>query len=506
MTAIQSTGALSSRQRAALWSSVDWNEAKRHVYRLQVRIAKAVKEGRYGKVSSLQWLLVRSHHAKLLAVKQVSESKGCRTPGVDQVIWNTPAKRYQAAMNLNTKGYKASPLRRIYIPKRHGKRRPLSIPTMRDRAMQALYLLALNPIAETTGDINSYGFRLKRSAHDACHQCYITLSNKNRAKWILEADIEGCFDNISHEWLLNNIPMDKRVLSQWLKAGYIEKQTFARTERGTPQGGVASPVLANMVLDGLEKVVKASCKKGSKVNFIRYADDFVVTGGNPELLQKNVMPAIEKFLALRGLRLSQEKTNVVHIEDGFDFLGFKIKKYRGKFLSKPSNDNVNALLRSVKHRVVKSYGLSGCELIGMLNPLIVGWANYYRAAASKATYAKIDHAIFNMCLYWARRKYEGRQCRKVVAKYFRSRSATRKWVFSDIGTKKDGSKEVKYIRMMSDVRIQRHVKIRGESNPFAPECWDYFKERKEWKQILANRQRFHNRSIYTQMQSRLPPG
>lgn len=385
MTAVaKSTGALSSREYAKRWVNVNWQEAESSVYRLQMRIAKAIEEGKYGKVKSLQWLLTRSHHAKLLAVRRVSESKGSCTAGVDMELWKTSAVKYQAALSLKTKGYCAQPLRRIYIPKRNGKRRPLSIPTMKDRAIQALYLQALVPIAEVTGEKNSYGFRPERSAYDACHQCYCVLARNNMAQWVLEADIEGCFDNISHQWLLENIPMDKRVLRQWLEAGYIEKQSFSNTVQGTPQGGVASPVLANMTLDGLEDVVKSSCPKQSKVNYIRYADDFIVTAAKPELLKDNVIPAINAFLNPRGLRLSPEKTKITHIEDGFDFLGYNIRKYRGKFLSKPSKESVKTFLKGVKLVFRKGYGLSGVDLIKMLNPKITGWANYYRADRSKS--------------------------------------------------------------------------------------------------------------------------
>ena len=506
MTAIQLTGALSSRQMALYWLEIDWDKIKRSVYRLQVRIAKAAKEGRYGKVKSLQWLLARSHHAKLLAIKRVTESKGSRTAGVDQEVWVTSTKKYQAIQCLNAKGYKAMPLRRIYIPKRRGKLRPLSIPTMRDRAMQALYLLALTPVAEVTGDVNSYGFRPKRSAQDACHQSYIVLSGKHKAQWVLEADIESCFDHISHEWLLTNICMDKRVLKQWLTAGYIENNTQYETRQGTPQGGVSSPVLANMVLDGLEKAIHTSVGKGNKVNFIRYADDFIVTGKSPELLKNQVIPAIEDFLKPRGLRLSKEKTAITHISNGFDFLGFNIRKYQGKYLSKPTKESQKRLLAEIKSWIVRSYGWSACDLINVINPIITGWANYYRGSAAKATYAKMDNEIFKMCLYWARRKYKKRQNRKAVARYFRSRSPTRGWVFSDIKTKEGGKKEVVFIKMMMDVKIQRHVKIRGEAHPFDAAYWDYFDNRKKWKQRVSIVQRSSSARIYAQMQSILKLG
>lgn len=272
MTGLIMPGAPNASQSNTGWQQVCWDHVGKNVFRLQMRIAKAVCNKQYGKVKSLQWLLVNSASAKLLAVKRVTTTKGGKTPGIDGVVWITPEDKYQAACNLKVRGYKASPLRRVYIPKKNGKQRPLSIPTMKDRAMQTLYLLALEPVGETTADPNSYGFRPKRSIHDANQQCYYTLVGKHKAQWILEGDIKACFDEIDHEWIKNNITIDTRVLTQWLKAGYMEKNQLFETARGTPQGGPISPLIANMVLDGLEEEIHSRCQLSDKVNYIRYAD------------------------------------------------------------------------------------------------------------------------------------------------------------------------------------------------------------------------------------------
>ena len=261
------------------WNQVNWQLAQTQVHRLQMRIAKAVQQEKWGKVKALQWLLTHSHHAKLLAVKRVSSNAGAKTSGIDKVRWQTPKQKYEAVKSLRRRGYKAQALRRIYIPKKNGKLRPLGIPTMRDRAMQALYLLALEPVAEIQADKNSYGFRPKRSAADASQQCFLSLCRKTSPQWILEGDIKACFDEISHSWLMENVLTDKTILQQWLKSGYMQRGVFYDTESGTPQGGIISPVLANIALDGLEEVVKQAIRKGDKVNVIRYADDFVITAG-----------------------------------------------------------------------------------------------------------------------------------------------------------------------------------------------------------------------------------
>jgi len=230
-----------STSRQTTWRSIDWKTARQEVRRLQMRIAKAVKEGKHGKVKSLQWILTHSFYAKALAVKRVTSNKGKHTPGVDGIVWKRARAKMQAVYSLRQHGYKAQPLRRIYIPKKNGKKRPLSIPTMYDRAMQALYKLALAPVAESTADKNSYGFREGRSCADAVAAAFNALSKPNSATWVAECDVTGCYDNISKLWLMENIPIEKRILRQWLNAGYVENGITFPTRKGTPQGGVITP-------------------------------------------------------------------------------------------------------------------------------------------------------------------------------------------------------------------------------------------------------------------------
>lgn len=294
MTVNKITGAASHQK--VDWHAIDWHRAHRQVRRLQACIVKARQAGRWGKVKALQHLLTHSFSAKALAVKRVTENKGKRTPGMDGEIWDTPAKKAAAIGKLHRRGYQPQPLRRLYIPKSDGKRkRPLSIPTMTDRAMQALYLLALDPVAESQADPNSYAFRKERCQADAIEQCFNILARKNCALWIYEADIAACFDRISHQWLLKNIPMDKTILHKWLKAGFMERSLLQPTEAGVPQGGTASPVLANLALDGLEPELRKRFPQ-AKVNLVRFADDLIITGKSKELLQNEVAPVVEAFL------------------------------------------------------------------------------------------------------------------------------------------------------------------------------------------------------------------
>ena len=489
MTAvITRTGALS--RQTVEWHAIDWYAVHRTVRRLQARMVKAVQAGRWGKVHALQHLLTHSFSGKALAVRRVTENDGKKTPGVDGIIWDTPAKKACAIEDLRQHGYQAQPLRRIYIPKNGSSHRwrPLSIPTMHDRAMQALYLLGLDPIAETLGDPNSYGFRTERSTADAMEQCCNVLARKHSAPWILEGDIRACFDGMSHAWLLAHIPMDRAMLHKWLKAGFVDKHVLYPTEAGVPQGGICSPVIANLALDGLERLLKTHAAsltqqgQHAKVNLVRWADDFIITGNSYELLEHEIKPLVEQFLHERGLELSPEKTRITHIEDGFDFLGHHVRKYAGKFLIKPARKNVKAFMAKVRNIVKANKQATTANLIAQLNPVVRGWANYHRHGASKVTFMKADAAIFKALWYWAKRRHPNKSRSWVARRYFRTRQG-RRWIFFGKAVGKRGQAHELELLRAGDVPIQRHVKLRGAANPYDPQWEMYFEERLRVKMV-----------------------
>ena len=474
------------------WHAVSWWKVERNVKGMQIRIAKATREGKWRKVKALQRMLTRTISAKLLAVKRVTENQGKRTAGVDGELWESPERKWAAVGRMSQRGYKPLPLRRIYIPKANGKKRPLGVPTMRDRAIQALYLLALEPVSESMSDPNSYGFRSNRSTADAMSQLFVSLSSKVSAQWIVEADIKGCFDHINHEWLTRNVPMDKTVLLKWLKSGLIYQGQFQETDAGTPQGGIISPTLANVTLNGLEAglnsylaakfgIVKA---KKLKVNLVRYADDFVITGISKEILENEVKPWVESFLAVRGLQLSEEKTHIVHIDQGFDFLGWNFRKYQGKLLIKPSKKNAQAFYRKVKEVVSRHKTVRQEELIRMLNPILRGWAQYHSPVVAKATYSRMDYLIFKVIWRWSKRRHPNKNAGWVKEKYFRT-IGERNWVFAVPIVNEEGGIEIKELYQLSGTPIKRHKKIKGAYNPFDPE-WEMYGENLQQERMLQN--------------------
>ena len=484
---------------ATCWEEIDWQKARAYVKKLQMRIVKAQKEGHYSKVKSLQWLLTHSFYAKALAVKRVTSNSGKRTSGVDHELWLTPQAKFIAISKLNRRGYRPQPLRRHYIPKKNGKMRPLSIPTMTDRAMQTLYKFSLEPIAETYADPNSYGFRIGRSTHDAIEQCFTDLNKGKSPKWILEGDIKGCFDHISHQWLLENIPMDTQILEKWLKCGYVETQKLFPTDEGTPQGGTISPTLMNMTLDGLERLLhdrlptrkkvngKTHC---NKMNFVRYADDFIITGESPEFLREKVLPIVREFLTERGLQLSEKKTVITHIGEGFDFLGKNIRKYNGKLLIRPCKSAVKSFLGKVRDIIKSSKSIKQEILIRRLNPVIRGWVNNQRYVVSSKVFSTVDYEIYKCLWQWAKRRHK-KKSRKWIARKYWHDIDSRQWTFSvpyeNQGT--EGKPLYCKLEYATDTKIIRFKKIVAEANPFDEYWTDYFEEREGEKLLNSTKGR-----------------
>lgn len=467
------------KQLEKQWKNIDWIKAEKEVNRLQIRIAKAVQEKKWNAVKRIQYLLTHSYYAKALAVRKVTTNKGKNTAGVDKELWTTAASKMRAVLTLSDKNYKAKPLRRVYIEKKGKKaKRPLGIPCMYDRAMQALYALSLEPIAEATADTRSFGFRKGRCCQDACEYIFTNLAKSNSAKWVLEGDIKGCFDHISHEWMIANIPMDKSVLKQFLKAGFVFERELFPTEEGTPQGGVISPILANMALDGMQKALydrfhtnrlgkdDIRFKNAHKVNFIRYADDFIVTAATKEIAEE-AKQIVSQFLKGRGLELSEDKTVITHINDGFDMLGWTFRKFKGKLIVKPSKKSIKSFVASLSDTIRNHAKAWEQEvLIEKLNKQIRGWANYHQSVCASEAFAHIDYVLYELLWQWAKRRHPHKGQWWVSTRYWQ-RKGNRNWVFST---------ENKELLRVDHIPIVRHIKIRLDANPYFDT--EYFAERK----------------------------
>lgn len=459
------------------WKQIDWKKAEEQVNRLQVRIVKATLEQKWRLVKRLQYLMTNSFYAKAIAVKRVITNRGKKTPGIDGELWESDKDKMDAVTALDCRTYHAKPLRRVYIEK-FGKKekRPLGIPTMGDRAMQALQLLALEPVAETTADRISFGFRRYRSPGDAKEYAFSILSRKDSPQWILEGDIKSCFDKISHQWMLENIPTDKRILKEFMKCGYIEKGQLYPTTEGSPQGGVISPTYANMVLDGLEPMIldtywRSKVKKtfsvkynSHKVHVVRFADDFIVTASDKETLEE-IKGMTERFLRQRGLVLSQEKTVITNIHDGFDFLGWNFRKFKGKLIIKPSHKSMSKVTRKISEVIKENRASKQEVLIRKLNEIMVGWANYHHSTCAKRCFNTIDHRTWEMLWRWAKRRHPNKGKHWIVEKYWRTHKG-RKWTFMS---------DRNILFLMMDMPIVRKGQMALDKNPFLDR--EYFENR-----------------------------
>lgn len=489
----------SSSGEVTSWHEVPWATVETAVRKTQLRIAQAAKDEDWRKVKRLQRLLVSSFYGRCLAVKRVTENQGKKTPGVDGITWGTPNAKWCAVKSLSEKrGYRPKPLKRVWIPKPGKKeKRPLGIPVMLDRAMQALHLLALEPVVEVTSDPKSYGFRPDRSTADAMVELFHLLAPQTGAQWVLEADIKGFFDNINHEWLSRNVCMDKAILRKWLKAGVIDRQQYSATTAGTPQGGIISPCLANATLNGLEtqlkgyladQLGKAKARK-RKVQVIRYADDFVVLADSKELLEDIIRPWTEQFLAKRGVELSKAKTHLTHITDGFDFLGWNFRKYvptspyrKPKLLIKPSKKNVQTFYRRVSEVIKSSGALTQEALIAQLNPILRGWANYHSPVVAKQTFSKLENLIFWRLWRWAKRRHPKKSADWIRNKYFHHIGGRRR-VFAHPYINRRGERAYRELYHLPGTPIMRHKRLPVDYQPYDVE------HELKWEALRVQRQR-----------------
>jgi RNA-directed DNA polymerase len=504
------------------WNAINWQEVEGYVFKLQVKIYEATKEGRLQAVKDLQKTLIKSWRGRLLAVRKVTQdNRGKRTAGIDGKSKLSNAERITLAENLKPNG-KAKPAKRIYIPKANGKLRPLGIPTMEDRAKQALLKLALEPEWEAKFEPNSYGFRPARSCHDAMKAVYQAVKDGN--KYILDADITGCFDNINQEKLLEKIKGLKQVRQQtraWLKAGVIDwnSHEFQEINKGTPQGGVISPLLANIALHGMETEIKellyangyrtyywnntrgkldVNSKKNclEALGIIRYADDFIVTNESKEVIEQAKI-LIEQWLAERGLELNQEKTKIVNIKDGFNFLGFKVRKYEvGKHRAdkdrkhqytgetifiEPSKDSYRKHYRKLAEIIDKHKASNVKDLIKELTPVIRGWCNYYQYCSGSRVFKRMEHLLFLRLKRWATRRHSNKGVEWCIRKYFMNHNKTEKWRFGE------GSVHLKqHNEYPSQVKF---TKVKGDKSPYNGDL-KYWNNRIEKYGNLTTRQQY----------------
>ena len=482
-------------QRTTDWQSVNWRKANRVVKNLRQRIFRATRCEDWKRVRNLQRLLLKSYSNALLAVRRVTQiNAGKKTPGIDKMLVKTGTAKGKLVDLLKQQiAWQPLAARRVQIPKRNGKRRPLGIPSIIDRCLQAVVKAALEPCWEAQFEPTSYGFRPSRSVHDAMARLYVTANVNNRKKWVLEADIAGCFDTIDHAFLLQLIGdfPARRMIAQWLKAGYVEDGIFHPSEAGTPQGGILSPLLANIALHGMEtalgitRYAQGCVKRTVKRVLVRYADDFVVVCDS-QVEAEQAQVDLQRFLQFRGLELSEEKTRIVHLSEGFDFLGFNIRHYRSqttrtgwKLLIKPAKHSVAAFREKLRATFKRLHGSNARCLIKVLNPILRGWASYYRNAVSSEVFQHLEYYVFWKLRRWISKTHPNKSFGWRDRRYGAHHPAYpgSQWNFVDKDTGM-------VLYRIGYTRIQRHTLIQGDASPDNPELKDYFEQRtKQSRQI-----------------------
>jgi RNA-directed DNA polymerase len=494
--AATAVGVVNGPEDATLdWRQIDWRGCEMSVRRLRQRIFTATKAGDLARVRSLQKLMLRSRANTLLSVRRVTERNAGRlTAGVDGEVVLTPEAKLELADRVQhrVEPFKAQPVRRVYIPKPGSrKRRPLGIPVILDRCHQARVVNALEPEWEARFEPKSYGFRPGRGCHDAIQAIREVAKGKSpKRQWTLDADLAGAFDRIAHDHILHQLGTfpARGMIRQWLRAGVVENGRLHRTEEGTPQGGVVSPVLLNVALHGMEKAAGARYTTGKQAGLsmkgcpvlIRYADDFVaLCHTRQEALE--VKARLAAWLAPRGLVFNEDKTRVVTLDEGFDFLGFNVRRYRGKLLIKPSKAAVRRIRERLRTELRSLRGTNAPTVIKKLNPIIRGWAAYYRTMVSSETFGALDRYLWQLTYKWATFSHQNKPKSWVIARYFGQFNKARqdRWVFGD---RKSGA----YMHRFAWTKIVRHPMVSGGASPDDPALADYWAWRRRKTTLPIN--------------------